>query len=261
MIGLTTLNIELCSRCNKSCWMCGRRKIEREHPEWCDYGDMPIRMVQEVADQTPVDIVVQFHWNGEPLLYEWLGDALSMFEDNIRGLDTNGKLLLAKADDIIDNLEVLTVSVIQDDEQFEKYLQWENVRGFISKKGNRKPRMVYRCLGKVDTSKWSQLPGTVVTRTLHDAMGSFQYKKTVTIPEMGTCLEMLNHFAIDRFGNIFPCVRFDPQGKNLLGHIDEGLTTVWYGDKRKDWVRKHVEGKRNEVPLCAECDYYGIPIG
>jgi MoaA/NifB/PqqE/SkfB family radical SAM enzyme len=31
--GLGNINIELTSRCNKSCWMCGRRKVEKEMPE------------------------------------------------------------------------------------------------------------------------------------------------------------------------------------------------------------------------------------
>ena len=28
MNGLSTVNIELTTRCSKSCWMCGRRKVE-----------------------------------------------------------------------------------------------------------------------------------------------------------------------------------------------------------------------------------------
>ena len=30
------LHLELTSRCNKACFCCGRRKMEREHPELCD---------------------------------------------------------------------------------------------------------------------------------------------------------------------------------------------------------------------------------
>ena len=262
MNGLTTVNIELTSRCNKSCWMCGRRKTEREHPELCNYGDMPLRLVQEIAAQIPRGIVVQFHWNGEPLLYDNLANALKLFPEHIRGFDTNGKSLLTKANELIGNLEVLTISVIQGDESFEKYIQWENVTGFLKLKGDKKPRLVYRCLGNVnDMSSWAKLPGTIVTRTLHAPMGSFAYEKPVTKPEMDICLEMLNHLAIDRFGNVSPCVRYDPEGKNILGHVNQGLKGLWYGDKRQQWVQHHIDGRRDLVPLCAECDYYGIPIG
>ena len=30
--GLGNINIELTSRCDKSCWMCGRRKVEKGFP-------------------------------------------------------------------------------------------------------------------------------------------------------------------------------------------------------------------------------------
>ena len=63
--GLSTVNIELTSRCNKSCWMCGRRKIDREYPEIAmDYGDMDFSLVKKIAKQLPEGIVVQFHNNG-----------------------------------------------------------------------------------------------------------------------------------------------------------------------------------------------------
>uniref|UniRef100_A0A6M3KTW0 Putative iron-sulfur cluster-binding domain contining protein n=1 Tax=viral metagenome TaxID=1070528 RepID=A0A6M3KTW0_9ZZZZ len=243
--------------------MCGRRKIEREHPEFCNYGDMPFKMVKQIAEQLPSDILVQFHWNGEPLLYPRLGDALRLFSDNIRQLDTNGKLLVKKADEIIDNLDVITISVFQGDDEAEE--QGLIAMAFLDIKEERRPRIVYRLLGEVSPYYvlfWKDMPGIVVTRTLHKAMGSFGYEKPVTIPETGICLEILNHLAIDRFGNVSPCVRFDPYGLNILGNLkDLSLEEIWNGKKRKDWMQKHIDGKRNEVPLCKACDYWGVPIG
>ena len=58
--GLTTVNVELTSRCNKNCWMCGRRKIDREYPEIAlKYGDMDFELVKKIAKQLPAGIVVQ----------------------------------------------------------------------------------------------------------------------------------------------------------------------------------------------------------
>ena len=31
--GLAVVNVELNNTCNKACWICGRRKREKEHPE------------------------------------------------------------------------------------------------------------------------------------------------------------------------------------------------------------------------------------
>jgi len=261
MNGLSTINIELTSRCNKACWMCGRRKVDRDSGKAVEYGDMPVEMVERIAKQVPEGIIVQFHWNGEPLLYPDLGHALSFFRSNIRCLDTNGKLLLEKAKDLIGNLDILTVSVIQDDTHFEKYIQWECVTGFLKLKGEQKPRMVYRCLGQVDILPWKCLPGMVVTRTLHKPMGSFGYEKAVTIPEIGICYDFLTHLAIDRFGNVSPCVRFDPHGLGIIGNInDQSLEEIWNSDTRQFQKRMHILGSRDLLSLCSQCDYWGCPV-
>ena len=151
MNGLSCLNIELTSRCNKSCWMCGRRKLEKEHPDKADFGDMEFELVEQIADQVPGGIVVQFHNSGDPLLYPHLLDTLNLFKDNIRCFNTNGKLLLEKSDEIIGNLEILTISVIQDDIESDE--QYATICDFIRRKGIRKPSLVFRLLGRVDKAE------------------------------------------------------------------------------------------------------------
>jgi hypothetical protein len=79
-------------------------------------------LLNEIAMQTPPDIVVQYHWNGEPLLYPYLSEAFSLFHNNIRCLDTNAILLNERANDIIGNLETITISVIEKDPEAES--QW-----------------------------------------------------------------------------------------------------------------------------------------
>ena len=77
--GLANVNIELTNRCNKKCWMCGRRKVEKDYPELVlNYGDMDFELVARIADQLPPDIVVQLHNNGEGLLYPRFGEAASL---------------------------------------------------------------------------------------------------------------------------------------------------------------------------------------
>jgi hypothetical protein len=259
MNGLSTINIELTSRCNKSCWMCGRRKIEREHPE-IKWGDMPYEMVEEIARQIPPGIVVQFHNNGEPLLYPVLGCVLGLFRNNIRCFNTNAKILLEKANEIIGNLETLTISVIQDDPEGEE--QYEIVREFIRVQAGRSPRLIFRLLGRVDRGRWEALPGTVVTRVLHAPEGSFGYVKPVTVPEIGVCLDLLSHLAIDRFGNISLCVRFDPEGHLRIGNIATmTLEQAWYSAWREGYIQAHLAGLRKTLPGCKDCDYWGVPRG
>ena len=267
MNGLTTVNIELTSRCNKTCWMCGRRKVDTDYPHLKNsYGDMPFDLVKKIAECVLEGIILQFHWNGEPLLYDNLGMALQLFKNNIRCLDTNGKRLIKKADEIIDNLEVITISVIQDDKPEETSYQKFNIKEFIKLKGDRKPRIVYRCLGDVDTRWYERHQGMVVTRVLHKEMGSFGYEKKVTMPETGICQEVLTKLAIDRFGKVSPCVRFDPWGENIIGdikidHVGNDLEAIWNSPKRVKMVQQHIDGKRDDIKFCKQCDYWGVPIG
>jgi len=259
--GLTTVNVELTSRCNKSCWMCGRRKIDREYPEIAlNYGDMDFKLIEKIVKQLPEGIVVQLHNNGESLLYPRFGEAAKLFHRQIRCLDTNGKLIVEKAKEIISNLDTLTISVFENDSEGDE--QYRLVKKFLKIKGNRKPLMIYRCLGKIDISRYKKLPGIVATRVLHHPLGSFKYQKEPTVPEIGICLDVLSHLCIDRFGKVSTCVRFDPLRLGVIGDANTtSLIDIWNSPKRKKWLRYHIEGKRDKVPLCSYCEFWGVPTG
>jgi radical SAM protein with 4Fe4S-binding SPASM domain len=260
--GTSFLNIELTSRCNKSCWMCGRRRIENERPDLADWGDMSPALVHKLAQwEVRRDVVIQFHNNGEPLLYPSLWFALDSFKGNIRCLNTNGKLLMEKADEIIGNLETLTISVIENDPEGDE--QYEIVRRFLEKKGSDKPFIVYRLLGEVDRpARWEALPGVHARRVLHSPYGSREYRKCPTIPEIGVCLDLLTHLAIDRKGNVSMCVRFDPEGDLRLGNVGNmSLEECWRSEKRRRYINWHLAGQREMLPGCNRCDYWGVPRG
>jgi len=259
--GLYCIHLELTSRCNKNCWMCGRRKIDREYPEIAmNYGDMDFELVKKIASQLPEDIVVQFHNNGEPLLYSRFGEAVRLFKDQIKCVDTNAKLIVEKAEEIIDNLDTITISVIENDPEGDE--QYEIVKKFLEIKGKKKPILIYRCLGKVDTKRWEKLDGIIATRILHNPMGSFKYQKKPTVPEIGICVEILNHMAINRLGEVSLCVRFDPKRLGVIGDANTtALIDIWNGIKRKEWVKHHIEGNRSKIPLCSYCDFWGVPTG
>jgi radical SAM protein with 4Fe4S-binding SPASM domain len=261
MTGPSFIHLELTSRCNKSCWMCGRRKMEREHPELCDWGDMDYGMVREIAGQMGSGAVVQFHNNGEPLLYPYLLPALLSFKHSIRCLNTNGKLLVERAPEIIGNLETMAISVIQDDPEGEEQVGF--IRDFDRHKGERSPRIILRYLGSVDEGRKERLKGfgLEATRILHIPDFSRSYSKKVTIPEIDICLDLLTHLAIDRYGNISICVRFDPKGELRIGHVETGIQTAWASPKRKKYLEYHIAGRRNELPGCRGCEYFGIPRG
>lgn len=290
--GLLVCNVELTSYCNKNpgCWMCGRRQLEKEHPSLCNWGDMDLDMAINIIKQLPEGIVIQYHNNGEPLLYPYLEIILGHSFDKIKCMDTNGILLLEKADEIIGSLDTLTISVIENDPIGDE--QYEIVKKFLKLKGTKKPFMIYRLLGdvgKIDTltshkelkkycsfvkiadlelqkrerrDRWYKLPGIVATRVLHDPKGSFDYQKEVTVPEHGICIDLLCHLVVDRFGDVYPCVRFNPYKYNLLGNIKKtSLLDLWNSKKRLNLIKEHIRGNRSCSELCEKCQYYGCPTG
>ena len=284
--GLLICNVELSSLCNKEpgCWCCGRRKLEKEYPELCNWGNMDIDLACNIAHWLPENIIVQFHSNGESLLHPKFGYIVQHYIKQIKCLDTNGKLLIEKANEIIDNLDTLTISVIENDPEGDE--QYETVKKFLEIKGDRKPFMIYRLLGDIRKTpkgittnigmnqekikeklearkeRWYKLPGIVATRVLHNPMGSFDYEKKVTIPEVGICWEILSHMVINVDGTVSLCVRFDPSKELIIGDIKkEKLIDIWNGEKRKYFLQEHIKGNRKCNPVCSQCDYWGIPRG
>lgn len=262
MNGLAQINVELTSRCNKSCHMCGRRKLEKEYPELCNWGSMPLNLVCSIAKQVPKGVDAILHRDGEPLLYPKLEDAIKAFHGDFVAFNTNGILLMENLQ-AINLLSTVTISIIPDDPIGVD--QYKIITEFLETKPDL--IVVLRVLGndianegRIRILKDTYLNVRICRRVLHAPEGSFDYEKDVTIPETGVCREMLHNLAVDRFGNVYPCVRYDPLRKNLLGNLHtHSLETIWESGLRHQWIRYHIEGRRDLVPLCNSCHFYGIP--
>jgi len=260
--GLANINVELTSRCNKNCWMCGRRMVERDYPELTlKYGDMDFGLVKKIAEQLPPNVVVQLHNNGESLLYPRFGEAVSLFNKQITNVVTNGKLVVEKADEIIDNLNTLTISIIENDPEVGE--QYEIIERFLKIKRERKPYTILRLNGDVSSERYKKFGLLMATRILHSPMGSFNYKKrNPTIPEIGICLDFLHHLSINSEGRASICVRFDPKELGIIGDANkQSLEEIWNSPKRLEWLEYHKQGRRDRVPLCSYCHFWGVPTG
>jgi|SRR3989338_639528 len=259
--GLVNINVELTSRCNKNCWMCGRRRVEKDYPALAlEYGDMDFSLLEKIATELPPNIVVQFHYNGESLLYPRFGEAVKLFKKQIKNVVTNGKLLVKKADEIIDNLDTMAISIIENDNEVDE--QYQIIKEFLRIKGNRKPFTILRLNGDVNQEKYKEFGLIMATRILHSPLGSFNYIKSTTIPEIGICLDFLNHLAINHRGKVSICVRFDPKGVGVIGDVnDQSLSEIWNSPRRLAWLSYHKQGQRDQVPLCSYCHFWGVPTG
>ncbi len=258
--GLACINVELTSRCNKKCWMCGRRKVDKDYPDLAlSYGDMDFDLARKIASQLPPGIVVQFHKDGEALLYPRFGEAARLFKKQIKNIVTNGKLIVEKAAEIIDNLDTISISVFENDDETGE--QFELIERFLDIKGCRKPFTSLRLIGNVDPKKYENLGCLIIKRAIHAKMGSFNYrKKTPAIPEIGICWDFLHHLCVSRQGDVSICVRFDPEKLGVIGNLNkQSLGEIWNCWKRMEWLGYHKQGKREKIPLCSYCHYWGVP--
>lgn len=258
--GLGQINLELSSRCNKNCHICGRRQHDRLYGTQ-NYGDMPFDVVQLIASQVPSNIMVAFHNNGEGLLYPEFGKAVNLFSHCITYIVTNGLLIVDKADEIINNLDIMSISIIENEDPIIKKIQKRIISDFLEIKGDRKPNVTLRFVGTVDEEYYKEFDLMKVRRVLHIPDGSRKYTRPPTIPEHGVCQDLLNRLAIDRYGNVSMCVRFDPEGELRLGNIqDDSLIDLWNCDKRQWTIKKMVDGKRSMIPYCGDkCEFWGVP--
>lgn len=260
--GLANVNVELTSRCNKDCWMCGRRERDKLYQD-LKYGDMDFKLVKKIAEELPAGIVVQLHNNGEALLYPRFKEAVRLFRTRgmITNVVTNGKLLLEKAGEIIGNLDTLSISIFEKDHEADD--QRKLISKFLKLKGGKKPFTSLRFVGRVDEGKYKDINILKIRRLLHSPKGSFDYKrKRATIPEIGICWDFLNHLAIARNGDVSVCVRFDPHKELVLGNVAKNrLVDLWNSKKRMKMKELHVSGRRSEIPFCGKCEFWGVPTG
>jgi len=264
--GLHKIHIELSSKCNKNCWMCGRRKREKMYGNQ-NYGFMEWKTLVKIPSQVPPNTLIAFHNNGEGLMYPQFGKAVSLFKHCITYLVTNGLLLLEKSDEIISNLNIISISIIENEDPSIKEDQLQIIHDFLKLKGDKPPMTTLRFVGKVDETPYVERLGSlmpkIVRRTLHIPDGSRKYRVSPTLPEHGVCNDLLQTLAIDRFGNVSVCVRFDVDGDLIIGNINyQSLDDIWNSQKRQWIINKHVTNKRHEVPYCGDkCEYYGVPTG
>ncbi len=264
--GLSAINIELNSTCFKKtkCGFCGHQKAD-VHTSRRD-GEMEIAMLERIAKDVGVGVVVQFHRDGDPLDCSFLGRALDLFKFRIRSLVTHGERLLEKYNEIVRKCETVTVSMFQGDPDIR--LIEENVIAFVHIKGKFfLPQLIVKWVGLTDENiakRFHALGIRQIHRLLHTPQGNAKYANDLpTVPEIGICLDALHHPSIDWQGNVYLCNRLDPVNNLLIGCVrDNTLEEIWNGEKRRKMVQHHIEGQRAKANLtCATCQFWGVPTG
>jgi len=239
--------------------MCGRRRVERDYPEIAaKKGEMNFNLVERIAKQLPDNIIVQLHNNGEPLMYSRFGEAVKVFKGKITNIVTNGKWLIKKFNEIVDNVDTMAISLIERDAEAEE--QFETIKEFLELKQKRKPFTILKAHGEIDLKKYLDFKLSITGRYIHDPMGNFGYKIMPALPDTAICTDFMTRLTISFDGKVSACSNFDPKGLAIIGDANyEALYDIWNSDKRKEWLKYHVLGERNKIPLCSTCQFWGVP--
>lgn len=259
--GLSQLNIELSSRCDKEtiCGVCGHQ--DRKTNPNLKFGDMDFALLERIYQQVPSAIIISLHRDGDPLVYPKLREALYLMRDSLTSIVTHGETLAARADDIIDSCTTVTVSVIPNDKDRE--IQLESIRGFLAKKGALRPQVQLKFVGIIkEAEEYEALGIPIINRALHSKKGNWNYARVEPpVPEIRVCLDFLGRPTVDWRGRVFVCNRLDTSDAGLIGDLNtQSLDEIWNGPKRMAMLKAHMAGRRDLAnKLCASCEYWGIP--
>ena len=265
LAGLSQINVELSSVCKKKtkCGFCGHQD-PAIHPN-LKPGQMTRGLMHVLADELrPLgkNLVLQAHRDGDPLDASDLGYFLERFRAHLRSLVTHGETLAEKAHEVVDNCEAITVSIFRGDP--DQAIQLAALEQFLSIKGDRLPRVYLKIVGGMsdgDLQPYVRLGVPFLSRRLHLPESNRKYTGGVPLmPEHGVCLDLLSHPSVAWDGRVYLCNRLDPTDRGVIGNVMTAtLDAIWNGPARQQAIDHHLHGRRNEVPACASCQYYGIP--
>lgn len=123
---LTSVNIELTSRCNLHCKMCYRNHMYNEE------GDMDRGLFDKILrDLKSVDTLeeVYLHWRGEPSLFPFLPEAIKKIKQEVNKkviMFTNGTILNA---DVLEKIMKAGLDSINFSLEADTNEAYENIRG------------------------------------------------------------------------------------------------------------------------------------
>jgi organic radical activating enzyme len=267
------LFIETHSYCNARCIMCTYASMRR--PKGFMDGSLFEHIVEEASTLHVGTILL--HGTCEPFLDPDLFEKIRKIKR--RGLRlhviTNGSLLSDEIAErvVAEGVDEVTVSL--DGYRKESYervrvgLRWEDViegiERLIAHKRRRKSVAPFLRLQYVDAANdkrdarlfwkyWRGRVDEVIYMRANDWAGQVPLKRmSPACPNASPCRFLWTSMVILWDGTV-PLCCLDSSATNVLGRVgDTSISTVWTGEMLTQIRDKHLQGKREEVPLCLRC--------
>ncbi len=247
------LTIELTNDCSKSCWFCGRNEIRKNGKMEIGYLDM--KLFKNIISQYNGEII-QFSRDGDPLLSPNLSFVGALCRPFVTNIVTNGKLLWERRSELFDVFTSVTVSIIEDDIE-----QFEVIKKFREYSYPKLPIIYIKFLGDYYNPEFEKMGFKTMRRVIHNPQGDWDYQGHIPpVSEIGVCLDFLNKPSITWDGKFSICNRFDPQGLSFIGDVTkQSLKEIWESDIRQEMLHYNKIGRRDKIPFCKDCQYWGFP--
>ncbi|MHC5210044.1 MAG: radical SAM protein [Planctomycetota bacterium] len=261
---LTTLNVELTSRCNVACTYCDvNRGLGRAH------RDLDLRVLRRLLEETPgLTTLLPFQW-GEPLLYEALDEALELASR--RGmrsyLTTNGTLLDGARLRRLNQAGLTRLTVSLDGSAATHHARRGYAQDAILERlaDARAVRDNERLAVALDVSM-------VVDESVADQIAGFRARflplvdRVQFIPRLARgrrsqpCREPSRGvLVVLSDGSVTTCCA-DNRGELRLGHVDDGPPRALYGGPAFVSLRRRHRAREFPAPCdhCTECAVPGV---
>ena len=100
---------------------------------------------------------------------------------------------------------------------------------------------------------WAGIADEVICEGFH-TIGSDFVNISTTKGERKACPFPFYNLVVKSNGDVVPCCVAWEKSLVLGNANDTTLAEIWKGDKLREVQRLHLEGRRGELPACANCD-------
>lgn len=265
------------SRC-AHCWYTRNPGLRKRDAVTFMTGELLKRIIEEVAEHTDPRPLIRITGTGEPFLMSELTECLvyGCGKKNVRmAVISNGSLIdPERSERLIDaGIEALEISAdAADQETYERIrpgLKFKDLMRNIEhmlKYRTKTGAMTKILVSAVDTKEidasavetfWRDKVDNVIIRKYltYGQLSEEGYSEETYLPpeERVPCPYPFERMVILANGNVTFC-NFDVEDGYFMGNVNEQtIAEIWRGAKFEAWRKLVLDGRFEEVPLCAKC--------
>lgn len=270
--------------CNLRCSFCptGHRDLVKMRPNGVMDFDLYRRIIDGFAEMPHRIKKMVFCKDGEPLLNKRIVDMLRLAKEaeiaDVIWLKTNGVPLNAELNSQLADLDIDLIGISIKAVSSEGYKRITGVQVDYEALLDKVADLHSKCVNTnvyvntvnihspEDTAKFfadfEPICTTVALEDVHnwsmsevrDFKGAGRVVDNQLVPRIA-CPFPLYSFAVNWNGEVSACQE-DWAMKNIIGDLrTESVREIWRGEKRRDFLRTHLEGRRYVLPACANCSY------